>query len=96
MKKGIKLEHYFSGDKNWQDFVEIVKPNFKANEKYKEELLSSLDYQLDIAIVVYFRFGDDSLAWIHRKVPALDKTPVDCLRSPELIKRLKEALLRMP
>jgi len=46
--------------------------------------------------VVYARFGEANLEWVHRKVSALDNlSPLVCLETPELIKRLKEALSRM-
>lgn len=97
MRQEINLEQYYSGDKNWKNFVAIAKQNTEFPLNMKRELLEIFTDDQDIAFVVYYRMLDDSLNWIKRKIPALDHlTPLECLKSPELIKRVKEVLMRMP
>lgn len=95
MKQG--LEQYYSGDENWQDFVKIAEQNTCLPDDYKMKIVQALKGHYDIAIVVYYRLLDESFEWIYKKNPALENlTPIECLETPDLIERLKEALMRMP
>lgn len=51
-----------------------------------------------MAVVIYGRRGlNEGLWWLEQKVSALDALrPLDCLDDPQLIKRLKVCLMRMP
>ncbi|MCH5719817.1 hypothetical protein [Niabella hibiscisoli] len=93
-----KLEQYFdrSSRMGWDDLVNWATETYWTNSETQKLLKQTLKNHTDIAKVVYARFGEASLRWIHSKVPALDKlSPLACLETPELIKRLKEGLLRM-
>lgn len=94
----IKLEQYFdsNGNQAWDTLVNLATETYWTNSESQKLLEQTLKNQTDIAKVVYARFGEASLEWVHRKVPALDNlSPLACLETPELIKRLKEALSRM-
>lgn len=94
----IQLEQYFdsSGRPGWNNLVNWSTENYWTNSDSQKLLEQTLNNHTDIAKVVYARFGEASLEWVHRKVPALDNlSPLSCLETPELIKRLKEALSRM-
>lgn len=93
-----KLEQYFdsNGSKAWDTLVNLATETYWTDSESQKLLEQSLKNHTDIAKVVYARFGEASLKWVHRKVPALDNlSPLACLETPELIKRLKEALSRM-
>ena len=91
-----KLEKYYSGHKKWDDFVNIFNGGWNKCP-FKDDMLNELNDKLDIAIVVFGLQDKESLAWIHTKIPALDKlTPSQCTRSDVLLKRLKAMLMRMP
>lgn len=93
----MAIEHYYSGDKNWVDFVEIAKQSSTMPQKMQKSLFEILINNEDIAFVIYYKMLNSSVAWLSRKIPALDKlTPLECLENPELINRLKECLMRMP
>lgn len=94
----IKLEQYFdsNGSLAWDTLVKLATETSWTNSESQKLLERSLKNQTDIAKVMYARLGEASLQWIHRKVPALDGlTPLECLETTELIKRLKEGLSRM-
>jgi hypothetical protein len=94
----IQLEQYFdsSANQGWQVLVTWSTETYWTNSESQKLLEQTLRSHTDIAKVIYARFGEASLEWVHRKVPALDNlSPLGCLETPELIKRLKEALLRM-
>lgn len=94
----IRLEQYFdsSGSKGWEDLVDLATETSWTYSESQKLLEQTLNNHTDIAKVLYARLGEESLAWVYRKVPALDGlSPLACLETPELIKRLKEALCRM-
>ena len=93
-KKGI--EQYYSGDENWNEWVEMCKEDFWENSDYQKSLLDKLKENLDLAIVIYGRLGTESINWVEKKVPALENlTPLECLTSKKLILRLRKCLMRM-
>jgi len=100
MKEEIKLEQYYSGDENWNSFVNIAKVDFiKMNFDIREIelLILKLMGNDDLAYVIYCFFNKDGVNWLERKIPILDYlTPLECLQSVSLIRRLREALLRTP
>ncbi len=94
----IRLEQYFdnNGSKGWNDLVDLATETSWTNSESQKLLEQKLDNHTDIAKVLYARLGEESLDWVYRKVPALDGlSPLACLETPKLIKRLKEALCRM-
>ena len=94
----IKLEQYFdsSASQGWQALVTWSTENYWTNSDSQKLLEQTLNNHTYIAKVIYARFGEASLEWVHSKVPTLDNlSPLSCLETPELIKRLKEALSRM-
>ncbi len=93
-----RLEQYFdsSGSQAWDNLVNWATETYWTNSVSQRLLVKTLKNHSEIAKVIYARLGEDSLNWIQKKVPALDNlTPLACLETPELIKRLKEALCRM-
>lgn len=95
MKEGLENYYGNNGDRAWANIVEISK-TYWTNSDYQIKLLNKLEGHKDIAIVIYDRMGDSSLEWIEKKVPGLNNiTPLECLKSPVLLLRLKEALMRM-
>ncbi len=87
------LENYFNND-NWVEYVKCFEDNWLKN-KNQSRLLELCNNHKDIAMVVYFHFGN-SESWLNNKVPALNYlTPKECLNEDNLIKRLKECLMRM-
>ncbi len=90
------LERYYTGDKNWFAFVKLYDELWE-NNKEQLELLTQLNNHLDLAKVIYGKFNTNAIKWINFHIPALDYlTPLNCLESEELIKRLRECLMRMP
>ncbi|MBZ5795181.1 MbcA/ParS/Xre antitoxin family protein [Burkholderia contaminans] len=90
------LERYYAGDDSWKEFSDLF-------SKYKDlpevqELARDLHGQLDLAYTIYWVAGPESVKkWINSNVPALDSIrPIDCAGDSELIKRLRECLMRMP
>lgn len=91
----IKLESHYSGDNNWNDFVKLFEEFWEDNEA-QCKLLVKLDNHLDLAKVINMSYGTN-LEKLERKIPALDGlTILECLKSPTLINRLREMLMRMP
>jgi hypothetical protein len=93
MNKG--LEHYYAGDETWEAFVALAMPDW-GDTGLQRTLLERMGGHLDLAAVIYARFGSGSLAWIDTRVPALHGlTPVACVGTQKRVRRLREALLRM-
>ncbi|RQU44261.1 DUF2384 domain-containing protein [Burkholderia cenocepacia] len=94
--KLIRLEQYCSGGDVWENFSDL----FGKYRDFPEvhDLARDLNYQLDLAYAIYWVAGPNSARkWINSNVPALDNLrPIDCAGNPELIKRLREFLIRMP
>lgn len=91
-----KLEQYYSGDENWQNFVELYDEFWNKND-FEMQLLEKLNRKIDLAKVINGKMGKNSLSIIEKKIPALDNISViECLDNPKLILRLRECLMRMP
>ncbi|MFA4870775.1 MAG: hypothetical protein WC623_21440 [Pedobacter sp.] len=69
-----KLEQYFdsNGSRAWDTLVNLATETYWTNSESQKLLEQTLKNQTDIAKVVYARFGEASMEWVHRKVPALD------------------------
>lgn len=92
------LEEYYdkSGKSGWKNMVELANKKWTCSP-YQQKLLNELENHVDIAKVIYARLGKSSLEWINQSIPALENlSPRECISHPQLIKRLKEALMRMP
>lgn len=91
-----KLESYYVGDEAWGRCVEIYSAHYLDDNA--RELAKKLNNNLDLAVVIYGKRGlNEALWWIEREVPALNGVkPIDCLRAPQLLKRLRECVMRMP
>jgi hypothetical protein len=89
------LEHHYAGDEKWKSYSDFYAEDYLDNNA---RLLSEkLDGHLDLAVIIYGKRGiKEALWWIEREVPALEGIkPVDCLKNPELLKRLRECVMRM-
>ena len=91
----IELEQYYKGQSSWDKFIEVFDNNWKDSE-FQKDLLSKVDNRIDLAKVIDYHFGETSLNWLDKNIPALDNlTPLECLKSDNLINRLKVCLMRM-
>ncbi|WP_423393811.1 hypothetical protein [Burkholderia sp. LMG 21824] len=92
----IRLEQYYAGDDGWKEFSDLF-VKFKDFQEV-QDLAKDLNGQLDLAYTIYWVAGPKSAKkWINSNVPALDNIrPVDCVDNRELLKRLRECLMRMP
>lgn len=90
-----ELEQYYNGQKSWLEFSSNFNEEWKSSE-FQKSLLNKLNNQIDIARVIYFHIGENSLEWINKKIPALNNlTPLECLKKEETTNRLKVCLMRM-
>ncbi|QIH33856.1 DUF2384 domain-containing protein [Sphingobacterium sp. DR205] len=97
-KKMNRLEQYFdsSASRGWDTLVKLATETSWTYSESQKLLEQKLNNHTDIAKVLYALLGEESLDWVYRRVPALDGlSPIECLETPETIKRLKEALCRM-
>ncbi|PXZ06275.1 hypothetical protein DKK70_09790 [Gilliamella apicola] len=93
-----ELEKYYIGDK-WESFVHSFEDIWNKNylDEKKINLLTLLNNHTDLAKVVYGKIGKNYEEWLNYKAPVLDYlTPLECLKSKDLINRLRESLMRMP
>ncbi|CAN1606255.1 hypothetical protein [Pseudomonas mediterranea] len=90
------LEDEYVGDTEWQTFVRRYEEDYLDDSA--RTLAKSMDDNLDMAVVLYGKRGlKEGLWWMEQVVPALGNIrPVDCLKGPKLIKRLRMALMSMP
>lgn len=90
------LENYYPGDDSWHRFAMLFADEW-ANCLFKDELLSALNDNEDIAMVIYASVRQNALQWIDESVPALNSiTPRECMKTEDGRKRLKTMLTRMP
>jgi hypothetical protein len=90
------LENFYTGDTNWNSLVQMAKDDYLNDVNKNFDFLQNLNQNLDLAVVIYSKLGKYGFKWIENKVPALGGlTPQECLKSENLIIRLKECLLRM-
>jgi hypothetical protein len=89
------LEEYYNDDL-WKKYISLYS-SFWNNTDYQLKLLDDLNNNIDLAMVIYGIFEDDSHIWINKKIPALGKelSPVNCLEKDYLLKRLKTLLTRI-
>jgi len=90
------LEEFYKGDNHWKEFVKLFDNELESFDS-KKELLVELNFNIDLAKVIFGIHKESSLNWIDKKIPALNNLSVkDCLHSELLCKRLKTMLMRMP
>jgi hypothetical protein len=91
-----QLEDYYSGDAAWAVNVEIARQQYWANSELQKTLLTRVNNDISLAIMIYAKVGDGCLEWLDTRVPALSgRKPINCLSSRNLVLRLREALMRM-
>ena len=90
------LEDEYVGDADWQQFVRLYEEDYLDDNA--RALAKAMDGNLDMAVVLYGKRGlKEGFWWLEQSVPALgNKRPADCLKTPNLIKRLRMALMSMP
>ena len=89
------IEQYFDQE-GWNHLVELCAKEWTGDE-FQSELLKQLNGELDIAQVLFVTHRSSSLNYLTHKVPALGNlTPLECMESESLKKRLKECLRRTP
>ncbi|MGW1442806.1 hypothetical protein ACWA06_08695 [Serratia rhizosphaerae] len=90
------LEFYYAGDEKWKRYADFYAEDYLDDNA--RMIAKRLNGNLDLAVVIYGKRGvKESLWWIEQSVPALEGLkPIDCLKKPELIKRLRECVMRMP
>jgi len=89
------LEKYYAGDDIWKKSVKIFSDAYLNDDA--RLLAEKLNGHLDLAVIIYGKRGiKEALWWIEQEVPALEGIkPVDCLKDPELLKYLRECVMRM-
>lgn len=104
----MPLEKYYSGDKDWNDFVSFHRNNSMSGDQYagNEKCFATLgllnEEGIELLTVAISLFGlEGTLDWLNRKIPALEKeTPFDCIISSQISnsikKRMREYLMRVP
>lgn len=94
--KNDELENYYPGDDAWHRFAILFVDEW-ATCQFQNELLSALDDDKEIAMVIYGSVFEHALQWIDEPVPALNNlTPRECMKTEAGRKRLKTMLTRMP
>lgn len=82
-------------DSNWYLFAETCHRDFELCA-FKTELVAECEGHEDIAWATFFHLREDSVRWLHRKIPALDgKIPFQLIvmgRADEV----RECLWSMP
>ena len=89
------LENYYRGDADWQKFAALF-VNEWSTCQFQNELLSALNNDEEIAMVIYGSVQQGALQWINKLIPALNNTtPLECMKTEDRRKRLKTMLMRM-
>ena len=91
-----KLEQFFEGEQSWEEYSKLFGEHW-TNSNLQRQLLQLCHERMDLAKVIDYHLGKQSLEWMKLKVPALDYlTPLECLNDEALTKRLKVCLMRFP
>jgi hypothetical protein len=68
-------------DPRWDKFADVCSREFEHCD-FQDQLIAECQGDVDIAWAVYFHLREDSLDWLRRQVPALDReTPITLLAS---------------
>jgi hypothetical protein len=96
--KRKQLEDFYGGsegDAAWREHVALAEDTW-VDSPPQLALLEKLKGDKDLASVIYAKLGEDSLAWLETRVPALSgRKPISCLGTKNLVLRLRESLMRM-
>lgn len=66
-------------DIRWYTFADVCRNDFDGCD-FKRELIAECDGHEDIAWATFFHLRQESIGWLHRKVPALDqRIPVELI-----------------
>lgn len=92
----INLENYYPGDAAWHRFAALFVDEWSTCQ-FRSELLSELNDDEEVAMVIYGSVQQNALQWIDKSVPALSNTTArECMKTEEGKKKLKTMLMRMP
>jgi len=81
---------------DWEHFVSICE-EYWSDSPDQIDLLSLVEGNKDIAVVINYRLNDSAKDWMYREVPALgNRKPIDFLKSNKLKTKLREVLWSMP
>lgn len=90
-----QLEDYYDGDDSWLENVAWAR-QYWTGSALQNELLVKVNHDLDLATMIYAKIGDDCLEWLETRVPALSsRKPINCLATPQHVRRLRVALMRI-
>lgn len=74
----------------------MARRQYWTDSPLQQVLLEKVNNDLSLAIMIFAKVGEGCLAWLHMHVPALSgRKPINCLGSEKLVRRLREALMRM-
>jgi hypothetical protein len=82
-------------DSRWYIFAETCRRSFDLCA-FKSELVAECGGNDDIAWATFFHLRQDSLEWLHRKVPALDEQVPFQLIAAGQTDRVRDCLWCMP
>jgi hypothetical protein len=89
-------DYYENSDEWWSEFAKLGEKEF-SNSEIKDQLLSELRYDSELAYVINYFIGERAFQWLDREgISTLGGlTPRQCLDSEFGLKRLKMLLLMM-
>jgi hypothetical protein len=92
----MQLEDFYSGDPAWVMNVDIARQQYWTDSPLQQDLLRRVHDDIGLAIMIYAKVGNGCLEWLNTAVPALSgRKPINCLGAEHLVRRLREALMRM-
>jgi uncharacterized protein (DUF2384 family) len=90
-----QLEDYYDGDESWLENVAWARQYWTGSD-LQNQLLAKVNNDVDLAVMIYAKIGDDCLEWLETRIPALSsRKPINCLATPKHMRRLREALMRI-
>ena len=79
----------------WQSFADLCKEYF-SRCTFQDQLISECQGLQDVAWVVFYQLPEQSLAWLHREIPALGGGVPVALLSSGRADEVRQCLWRMP
>ena len=90
------LEQYYKGEESWIDYSSIFGDDW-TDSNTQLQLLNICNGKIDLAKVINYHLGEQSIKWMSSNIPDLDNlAPIECLEDDKLINRLKVSLIRFP
>lgn len=81
---------------DWEHFVSICE-EYWSDSPEQIEILTLVEGNKDIAIVLNYQLNDSAMDWMYREVPVLgNRKPINFLKSDKLKIKLREVLWSMP